>query len=225
MSGIPVIDPTPRSSGRMARCLVSSRGIPQRGIPQRDLAPRSLASRRPAPRNLAQRSLARAGLLAVTAVMALGLSSCLYSFRAGSGLPSHVRLLAIPTLDNDTDRLDLAQELQEAMQQEIPRAFGVRLAAEDQSQAVIRASIRRYSVDAPTYRPAPGGGAEVVERAVSISLQVQVIDQTRSLILWENTSLTARGVYLEASELEEDGRRTAIRQIVRDIINGLQSNW
>jgi len=167
----------------------------------------------------------RAALTAFVAVLALSTTSCLYSFRSGSGLPSHVRLIAVPELENDTERFDLAQEIREAMQQDIPRALGVRLGAEDQSQAVIRASIRRYAVDAPTYRPAPGGGAEVLERAVSVSLQVQVIDVTRNLILWENTSLTARGVYLELSELEEDGRRLAIRQIVRDIIDGLQSNW
>lgn len=168
----------------------------------------------------------RAGSLAMAAlVFAMGLSSCLYSFSAGSGLPSNVRLIAIPAPENETDRFDLGQEIQEAMQQEIPRAFGVRIAAEEQAQAVIRTSIRRYAVDAPTYRPSPGGGAEVLERAVTIGLQVQVIDRTRNLILWENTALSARGAYLEASELEEDGRQLAIRQIVRDIINGLQSNW
>ena len=45
------------------------------------------------------------------------------------------------------------------------------------------------------------------------------------MILWENRSLTARGQFQEGQELEEDGRNLAIEQIVRDIINGLQSNW
>ncbi len=153
------------------------------------------------------------------------LPGCLYTFRAGAGLPSHVRTLAISPLENQTDRFDLAQEIEEAILQQVPRAFGVRVASEDQADAVIRGTVRRYQVDAPSYRSAPGGGAQVVERAVNIGVEIQIVDIRERMILWENRSLNARGQYLDASELEETGRTLAIEQLVRDIINGIQSNW
>jgi outer membrane lipopolysaccharide assembly protein LptE/RlpB len=163
-------------------------------------------------------------LAAVTAVLLLA-TGCNYTFRAGAGLPSHVRTIAVLPLENESDRFDLAQQIHEAIQQEVPRAFGVRIASEENADAIIRGTVRRYAVDAGSYRSAPGGGAEVLERSVTVSLEIQVIDQRERMILWENRSLSARGQFQEGQELEEDGRNLAIEQIVRDIINGLQSNW
>jgi hypothetical protein len=150
---------------------------------------------------------------------------CNYTFRAGAGLPSHVRTIAVLPLENESDRFDVAQQIYDAIQQEVPRAFGVRVAAEENADAIIRGVVRRYAVDAGSYRSAPGGGAEVLERAVSVTVEIQVIDQRERMILWENRSLSTRGVFIEGQELEEQGRDLAIEQIVRDIINGLQSNW
>jgi hypothetical protein len=164
-------------------------------------------------------------LSALLAVVLLSVPGCLYTFQAGAGLPSHVRTIAVVPFENETDRFDLAQQIHEAIFQEVPRAFGVRTASEEDADAIIRGTVRRYAVDAPSYRSAPGGGAQVLERAVAISMEIQVVDQTRQMILWENRSLSVRGQFLEGQELEEVGRDLAIEQIVRDIINGLQSNW
>ena len=171
------------------------------------------------------RRLPPTALMAALLLLVLGVPGCLYTFRAGAGLPAHVRTLAVVPFDNDTDRFDLAQEIHEAILREVPRAFGVRVASEEDADAIIRGTVRRYSVDAPSYRSDPRGGAQVLERAVSISMEIQVVDQTQRMILWENRSLSVRGQFLENSELEEVGRELAIEQIVRDIINGLQSNW
>jgi hypothetical protein len=153
------------------------------------------------------------------------MAGCLYSFQAGAGLPAHVRTVAVVPFDNNSDRFDLAQEVYEAILRDVPRAFGVRVGAEDSADVVIRGVVRRYSVDAPSYRPSPGGGAEVLERAVNIGVEIQVLDMVERTILWENRSLTTRGVFLEGTEREEDGRILAVEQIVRDLINGLQTNW
>lgn len=158
-------------------------------------------------------------------VLGLSLSGCLYSFQAGAGLPAHVRTIAVVPLDNFSDRFDLAQEVYEALLRDVPRAFGVRVGSEDSADVVIRGVVRRYAVDAPSYRPSPAGGAEVLERAVNIGVELQVLDRVERVILWENRSLSARGVFLEGVEQEEDGRLLAVEQIVRDLINGLQTNW
>ena len=115
-------------------------------------------------------------LFAALAGVLLLATGCNYTFRAGAGLPSHVRTIAVLPLENESDRFALAQQIHEAIQQEVPRAFGVRIASEENADAIIRGTVRRYAVDAGSYRSAPGGGAEVLERSVTVSLEIQVID-------------------------------------------------
>ncbi|TVP75633.1 MAG: hypothetical protein EA352_07755 [Gemmatimonadales bacterium] len=162
------------------------------------------------------------------ALVALGfgvLAGCNYTFQAGAGLPSDARTVAFQTFENETDRLEVSQELYDAFLEEFPSTFGVQVASEENADVLVRGSIRQYSLDAPSYRSDDRGGAEVVERRVNISIAIQIIDVRNQIILWENTSLSERGEYLEASQLEEDGRELAISRLVRATIDGLQSNW
>lgn len=164
--------------------------------------------------------------MAVAAALALLMVGCLYTFQAGAGLPGHVETIAVIPFENETGRFDLPQEIQERFLEELPRTFGVTVAGEQYADAVVRGTVRSYNVDAPSFRPgAAGDRTEVVERRVNVVLEVQVVDRVGSLILWESRSLSARGEYLEASELEEDGRRRAVERLVQAVIDGLQANW
>jgi hypothetical protein len=165
------------------------------------------------------------GLLLAAAVLFL-LTGCLYTFQAGAGLPGHVRTLAVVPFDNETGRFELTQEIQEHLLQELPGTFGVTVAGEEHADAVITGTIRNYSVDAPSFRPTQAGDrTEVIERQVNVMVEIRVVDRIGNVILWENRSLSGRGEYAEASELEEDGRHKAISRIVQAVIDGLQSNW
>lgn len=150
---------------------------------------------------------------------------CNYTFQAGAGLPSGVRTVAFATFENESDRLEVSQELYNAFLDEFPAAFGVQVSSEDNADVLVRGSVRNYSLDAPSYRSGQDGGTEVIERRVNISISIQIIDVREQLVLWENTSLSERGEYLEASQQEQDGRDLAISRLVRATINGLQSNW
>ncbi|TVR66815.1 MAG: hypothetical protein EA422_01285 [Gemmatimonadales bacterium] len=154
------------------------------------------------------------------------LGGCNYTFQAGAGLPSHVRSVAIVPFDNETSRFELTQEIHEVLLQELPQQFGVRTGSEEFAEAIVRGRIRNYSVDAPSYRQAPDGrGAEVLERQVSMTVEIEIIDRVNNMILWDNSNLSVRGEYLEASELEEDGRRLAIQRLLQNVVDGVQSNW
>ena len=52
----------------------------------------------------------RAAKVAVLGVTLLA-SSCVYSFRAGSFPPPHIRTIAIELFDNDTPRFELTAEI------------------------------------------------------------------------------------------------------------------
>jgi hypothetical protein len=163
---------------------------------------------------------------AIAALALVLLPGCNYTFQAGSGFPPHIQTLAVIPFENETDRFEMTQELHQLLLDELPRTFGVRTGSEEFAEAVVRGTIRQYTVQADSYRPEAGGDrTQVIERQVSVSVEVQVVDLVNNLVLWESPSLSATGEFLEASGTEEDGRRLALTRVVQDIINGLQSNW
>lgn len=162
-------------------------------------------------------------LMVLTAV--LGTSGCMYSFRAGSFPPAHIRTIAIEPFDNETPRFELSAELYDQLLRNLPGALGIRTAGADIADAIVRGSINRYDVVAPNYRAGqPGQPAAVLQRQVNISVSVQIIDLVENVVLWESSNVTALGEYPEGSP-EDGGRARAIELLVQSIVDGAQSNW
>jgi curli biogenesis system outer membrane secretion channel CsgG len=174
-------------------------------------------------RLLLVRNSRRGALAALAVVLAAG--ACNYGFQAGAAL--NIRTLAVVPFENDTDRLELTQEIHAVLLRELPRSLGARPAGEEGADAVVRGTITRYDVTAPSYRSdASGGGRpEVLQRQVMMAISVQIVDLRENLVLWEETSVLGQGEYLEATETEDDGRRVAIEQLVQKIVDGAQSTW
>ena len=153
------------------------------------------------------------------------LSGCNYSFRGGS-FPDHIRSLAILPFENETGLFEITQEVHQFLLREVPRGLGVNPGAEENADAILRGTISRYDLRTPNFRAGErGGGPEVLQRQVSISLQVELIDVVNNEILWENGGLSAQGQFLEASETEEVAREEAIERLAQLIIDGAQSTW
>jgi hypothetical protein len=160
------------------------------------------------------------------ALLALVVSGCSYSFRAGTFPPAHISTIAVQPFDNETNRFEISGELHEHLLRNLPRALGIRTAGEDVADAVVRGAIVRYDVIAPNYRAAQAGqAAQVLQRQVSIGVSVEIIDLVENVILWESRALVVQGEFLEASETEEVGRLEAIELLVQKIVDGAQSNW
>jgi hypothetical protein len=152
--------------------------------------------------------------------------SCNYSFRAGSFPPPHIRTIAIQPFDNDTNRFEVSAELYEQLLRNLPSALGIRTAGADVADAIVRGSITRYDVAAPNYTAATGSGqpAQVLQRQVSISVSVSIVDLVENVILWESNGVVGQGQFAEGAP-EETGRREAIEILVQRIVDGAQSNW
>ena len=162
------------------------------------------------------------------ALLLVGLSGCIYSFKAGSFPPEHIKTIAVQPFDlgDNVTRFELTGEVYDELLRNLPRALGIRTAGEDIADAVVRGSITRYEVVAPNYRAAgTGQAAEVLQRQVTIVVSVEIIDLVENVILWEGRSVSAQGTFLEASETEEVGRIEAIELLVQKIVDGAQSNW
>lgn len=168
----------------------------------------------------------RALLLALAATFSLSIPGCVYSFRAGSFPPEHVRTIAVVPFENETARFEISGEIYDQLLRNLPRALGIRTAGEDVADAVVRGTIVRYDVVAPNYRAgAEGQPAEVLQRQVTLTVRVEIVDLVENVILWEDRNVSAQGQFLEASENEDVGRAEAIELLVQKIVDGAQSNW
>ncbi len=160
----------------------------------------------------------------LTVIAALAVAGCNYGFRSGS-FPDHIRTVAILPFDNDTNRFELTQEIHEELLRALPSALGVTNAGEDVADAVVQGRISRYDLTAPLFRPGQQNDrVDVLQRQVSIRVQVELIDLVENVILWDDQGLSTQGQYLEG-ESEEVGRAEAIELLVQRIVDGAQSNW
>jgi len=157
---------------------------------------------------------------------ALALAGCLYSFRAGSFPPPHIKTIAVAPFENETTRFEISGELYTQLFRNLPRALGIRTAGEDVADAVVRGTIVRYEVVAPNYRAGvEGQPAEVLQRQVMITVRVEIVDLVQNVVLWEDRGVSAQGQFIEARESEDVGRAEAIELLVQKIVDGAQSNW
>lgn len=168
-------------------------------------------------------SIRRSGLSRLVLLLVLA-AACIprYGF-AGGGLPSHIRTLAIVPFDNETSSPELQRELYESMRRDFQPRLGVRDAAQDKADALVRGVIRTYDVDIPIGISANAQQAVTSRRRLQIVLDVQIIDQTTNKTIFERKALRAEGEYRESDE--PSGRREAIRRIVNDMVEGAQSQW
>jgi curli biogenesis system outer membrane secretion channel CsgG len=146
-----------------------------------------------------------------------------YGF-AGGGLPAHVKTVAVLPFENETAASEIQRELFELMRKGVQTRLGLREAAEDKADAVVRGTITRYDPDVPVaYSADVSLSSTNVRRRLQITVDVEIVDQTTGRVLWTRKSLAAEGEYAERAE--PAGRKQAIERIINDIIEGAQSQW
>ncbi len=156
-------------------------------------------------------------------LLPLVFSGCLYGF-AGGGLPSHIRTVAILPFDNRTAEPSLTQEVSEAVREAVEGRLGLRPAAEETADAVVRGTISQYTADIPlTFRAGEAGNVDVTQRRVQIAVSVEIFDQREGRMLWQRSNLQVDGEYRPPDE--PAGRRVALEKLVSDIVDGAQSQW
>jgi hypothetical protein len=131
--------------------------------------------------------------------------------------------MAVLPFENETAAPELQGELFELLRRELRGRLGVREGAEATADAVVRGAIKTYDVDIPVGFSADPQQAVSARRKLQVTIDIQIVDQSNNRVLWERRGLRAEGEYAERAEA--DGRRTALRKIVDDIVEGAQSQW
>ncbi len=150
----------------------------------------------------------------------------MYGF-AGGGLPAHIRTVAVLPFDNQTGEVALTQEVADAVRLAMESRLGLRVAAEEQADAVVRGSITRYEADQPlSFRQQnQGTTVSVTRRLVTISISVEIYDQVEDRVLWQRGGMRVEGEYEPPGEDEKKGRDLALETLVADLVDGAQSQW
>jgi hypothetical protein len=162
---------------------------------------------------------------AVLFVLTLAVGSCNYGLRGGGGFPSEIRTVYIAPLGNQTVQFDVGDQVFSALLEQLPRALGLSPAGENSADAVVRGTVTRYEDAAQNYRPGEPGSIDVLQHQVQITVSIQIIDVRNSIILYEQASVSGRGVYQPDSQDEQTARTEAINVLIQQIINGAQSQW
>ena len=109
------------------------------------------------------------------------------------------------------------------MRRDLEDRLGLRDAAENRANAIVRGRIVRYEAGIPVAYSADPNFATSAERKLQITVDVELIDQSTGRTLWSQKGMTAEGTYSERAEVS--GRRQAVEKIVNNIVAGAQSQW
>ncbi len=170
--------------------------------------------------------LRRLTLLVPLGVMVAGSAGCNYTFAGGGGLPSHIKTVYVPPIENRTTQFALTQSFTEKLLDAVRRNLGVQLAAEAEADATIVAELSRYTDTAINFQGVENVGAAVFQRRVSIVAQVQIIDRSRNEVIWNGTGVVGDGEYSPADPAgESTGQEVALDNLVQKIVDGAQSQW
>jgi hypothetical protein len=158
----------------------------------------------------------------ITSLLLLSLTGCFYSF-AGGGLPPNIHTIAIATFDNQTASPDIPKELYDEMHKQLLSRLGVRDAPRERADALVHGVIQSYDADVPVSFSANPQQAVTARRHLQITVEIEIIDQSNSKVLFQNKAMREEADYAERAEA--DGRHQAIAKMVQKIIEGVQSNW
>ena len=167
---------------------------------------------------------ALAGSIAAAAV--LSAAGCMYSF-TGGGLPSHIRTVYVDLFENSTSEEPLRSEIQRALQTQLPRELGVRLAPQASADAIVRGRITGYdeltvNVDPNTD---PQGRLQTRQRRLQITFDAEIYDLGNDQSIWKGSSVAAVGNWDPQSQTVLVARGLAVTDVVRKIVQGAQSQW
>lgn len=146
-----------------------------------------------------------------------------YGFSQGGGVPSHIRTMAVLPFDNETASPELTKELLEQLRTELQHRLGLRDAPQERADAIVRGKIIAYDTDVPVGFSANPAQAVTARRRLQLTIDITVTDASNGKTLFEAKQKREEGEYAERAEAE--GRREAIKKLVTDIIERLQSQW
>jgi hypothetical protein len=165
-----------------------------------------------------------AGIL--LAMLLAGASGCPYGF-SSSLLPGHIRTIAIPLMENRSDRGDLNTALADSLAEAFIDDHTLRVVGEKEADSVLEGAILEYRREPLTV----AADETVQEYRVEIVVEVRFVDLRKNKILWEEKRLSQWDTYNFAgtggqeAETEEVAIGRVLAKLTDDILNRTVEGW
>ena len=146
-----------------------------------------------------------------------------YSF-SGSGLPSHIKTVAVPLFGNQTTEYGIREDLTDQIIERLVADGRLKVVGMEASDSVIRGVVVDYKNQAYTFDKAEN----VQEYIVRIYIDVSYEDVKKRKVIWEEERMEGWGTYDvqgDTVEVEEQGRERAIAKLAQDIFNKTVAGW
>lgn len=155
---------------------------------------------------------------------ALVLAGCSYGF-SGGGFPPEIRTVAVLPFENLTPDPTLTSEINDAVREAVERRLGLRQVGENNADAIVTGTVRRYDPDLPVaFTGDPTSNqVSVTRRLVQISVDVEVRERVADKVVWTRQGMMVEGEYETGRERE--GRQKALAKLIINIVDGVQSQW
>jgi hypothetical protein len=146
----------------------------------------------------------------------------IYTFN-GSTLPTHLKTVDIPLFTNTSLQSGVAEELTSKLSQQVLSTNLLRIVT-SQGDATINGHVTSYSNEPRTYGSTGFRSVTISEYVVKISVEVEFRDNKKNAPLFKGT-ITGEGVYDFSKGTEAQGRETAEKDVVEQILQNSLQSW
>lgn len=169
--------------------------------------------------------MCRTRILTLAFLGAAGAIVCgcgVYTF-SGSTLPGHLRTVDIPLFINQTLQPGVAEQITQELTQQVVGSNLLQVVTSD-GDATLTGVVRGYENEEYFYDIPEARDVDVTEYIVRIRIAVAFVDNKKDNELYKG-AITGDGIYDSDTETEEDGRRRAVRDLVRQILEESVQSW
>jgi outer membrane lipopolysaccharide assembly protein LptE/RlpB len=157
----------------------------------------------------------RLGLI-LTLCMALMVAACGYNFRGKqNNLPSDVRSVAIPMLENQTGELRIESIFTDEIIFQFTKSQMLRVTSEGQSDALLKVIIKKVE----TTDVGLSSKSVSTQRRLWVTMSAKLTRRADGAVLWENRALEQNGTYAVASSQQgtDFNKQTAFKTLAKDV--------
>jgi hypothetical protein len=145
-----------------------------------------------------------------------------YTF-SGSTLPSHLHTVDIPLFANRTLQPGIAEEISSELSSKVLGGNLLRVVPSG-GDATLSGEVQTYANEEYQYDILKARTVDVQQYMVRITVYVEFIDNRKQSTRYKGI-LNGQGQYAIATEKEEDGRKRAVEDVVRQILEKSVQSW
>lgn len=163
-----------------------------------------------------RRALTTAAVAVVALVLALALAGCGYNFRGKqNNLPSDVRTVAIPVLENRTGELRIESIFTDEIIFQFTKSQMLRVTSEGQSDAVLKAFIKKVD----TTDVALTSKTTSSQRRLWVTLSAKLTRRSDGKVLWEDRALEGNRTYAVSSSVQATdlAKQVAFKDLAKEM--------